>query len=334
MFADKLKNLAADLADTCRKERALLFVNWRTSFSVLAIIVLALVVYCSRVVWLIPDCDQTVEPILKFTFVFVPVACFFGIWRKAASRFSRVNIPRLNRNKIASVIYLLIQLETRIGIENVSRNRPRRPGLMFMMWFKKWTTKRIAGWMGLVASSVNVRVTALENGVAGRAVPSDGTILINKSSECHPRSFLSTICHELAHIFMYRTRIHASLVADEEELTDMICVYLGLGDVMLNGCVSTYTESTYLGGNTVRVRTETLRVGYVTPYELALAELIVRRMGRGCKCIRKSYDCASLLLMAYANRQLYDLGFSLDRPKGMSALDYLRHLQDECNNDG
>jgi len=54
-----------------------------------------------------------------------------------------------------------------------------------------------------------------------------------------------TICHEMAHVFLGRLLISLPETHANECLTDLTPVYLGLGSVMLNGCMSAQVNGVF-----------------------------------------------------------------------------------------
>lgn len=248
---------------------------------------------------------------------------------KTIKLFSRTcHLQALTKRDITEVLYLLSAMEAKIGICNIVRHRPRRPILVFALWFKKMTACHLARWMGLEKTNVHFSISHMNGSVSGRAYLRDNVIEINNSILKHPESYLSTLCHELAHVLLQRIRVHADIDNDEELFTDMFCVFLGLGDVMLNGCVSTTEEEEYIGCDKYKITTETINVGYLSPLQLALSELVVRNMYKGLKRVSKSYDFSACYLLSKVRCQLIDMGMSIRKPRNLSCLDYLKSLQD------
>jgi hypothetical protein len=54
----------------------------------------------------------------------------------------------------------------------------------------------------------------------------------------HPSCVPAVICHEVMHKVLYEAGIWLDDATENENLTDIACVYAGLGKLMLNGCVS------------------------------------------------------------------------------------------------
>ena len=75
---------------------------------------------------------------------------------------------------------------------------------------------------------------------------------------------LATLCHELSHKFLYQRGIRNGTVAIEQELlTDVTAVYLGLGTIMLNGCECKSSQQRTQSGRT-STETHTLKTGYIS----------------------------------------------------------------------
>ena len=251
-----------------------------------------------------------------------------SIWLNTIKLFSRTyRLQALTKRDITEVLYLFTTLEEKIGLCNIARHRPRRPILVFALWFKKITANHLARWMGLGETNIRFSISHMNEGVGGRTCLRGNVIEINNSIIKHPESYLSTLCHELAHVLLQRIRIHADLDNDEELFTDMTCVFLGLGDVMLNGCVSTTEEKEYIGCDMYKITKEVINVGYLSPLQLAISELIVRNMYKGFKRVSKTYDFSARYLLNKVRCQLIDMDISIRRPRGLSCLDYLNLLQ-------
>lgn len=76
----------------------------------------------------------------------------------------------------------------------------------------------------------------------------------------HPNAVLATLCHEISHKFLHIHGIRAGHTTIEQEyLTDVTAVFLGMGKIMLNGCVSVTTQT-----NGRQTKTNTLKVGYIS----------------------------------------------------------------------
>lgn len=75
---------------------------------------------------------------------------------------------------------------------------------------------------------------------------------------------LATIAHELCHKFLHVHGIrHGFDQIEQEYLTDVTAVYLGLGKIMLNGCECESSRARVENGRTVTT-TQTLRTGYIS----------------------------------------------------------------------
>lgn len=88
-------------------------------------------------------------------------------------------------------------------------------------------------------------------------------------------SVLATLCHEISHKFLHSSGIkYGSLQLEQEMMTDVATVYLGLGKLMLNGCECERTERLTDGGT----RSTTLRTGYIDRDSFAFVYRLVCAM--------------------------------------------------------
>ena len=75
---------------------------------------------------------------------------------------------------------------------------------------------------------------------------------------------LATLCHEVAHKVLHVNAIHHGFASIEQEyLTDVATVYLGMGKVMLNGCECQKSHQTSDSRGT-STHFETLKTGYIS----------------------------------------------------------------------
>jgi hypothetical protein len=75
---------------------------------------------------------------------------------------------------------------------------------------------------------------------------------------------LATLSHELSHKFLHLHGIrNGALPIEQEFLTDVTAVYLGLGKIMVNGCECRSTRELATNGRTT-TETHTLRTGYIS----------------------------------------------------------------------
>jgi hypothetical protein len=80
----------------------------------------------------------------------------------------------------------------------------------------------------------------------------------------HDHAVLATLSHELSHKFLYLHLIRNGNVQIEQEfLTDVTAVYLGLGKIMLNGCECESTQQYIKDGRTT-TQFHTLQTGYLS----------------------------------------------------------------------
>ncbi|MGO8732465.1 MAG: hypothetical protein ACLQVM_06715 [Terriglobia bacterium] len=97
-----------------------------------------------------------------------------------------------------------------------------------------------------------------------------------------PGAVSAVLAHEICHKYMHRHGLsncsHPTASADEEILTDVAAVFLGLGKLMLNGCDSQKTREDLLLDGTKRSTTTTYRAGYLDPAQFAFVYRFVCAM--------------------------------------------------------
>jgi hypothetical protein len=148
----------------------------------------------------------------------------------------------------------------------------------------------IAHHLGLEDLTFVISVTRHDSTTAGHIdLSQDGKyVFVELASDIceYQEAVLATLCHELSHKFLHTHGIRQGTVQLEQEfLTDVTAVYLGLGKMMLNGCDNQAVKSRIEGGQTVTT-THVLKTGYISRECFAFVYLLVCAM-RGIP--RQSY---------------------------------------------
>ena len=80
----------------------------------------------------------------------------------------------------------------------------------------------------------------------------------------HPDAVMATLGHEVAHKFLHTNGLrNGTTQLEQEYLTDVTAVYLGMGKIMLNGCECKSMARSSNAGRTTET-THTLRTGYIS----------------------------------------------------------------------
>jgi len=141
--------------------------------------------------------------------------------------------------------------------------------------------KQIAEFIGLEGFIFIVAVAKQEEKVGGHIDLSTGgkEVFIEVDSQMvkFPDTVAAALCHEVCHKWLQVNGIGIPLEIENEILTDISCIYLGLGKIMLNGCKaeSVRCETVVNGTRTV---TETMTAGYLGRDQLAFAYRLVCAM--------------------------------------------------------
>ncbi len=133
----------------------------------------------------------------------------------------------------------------------------------------------------------------------------------------YPDAVLATLCHELSHKFLHKHAIrNGSATIEQEFLTEVTAVYLGLGKLMLNGCECQISKQTTQGGQTF---TETTKIttGYISRDCFAFVYRLVCAM-RGipkdvlmkglCEAARQAVDNAESKFKEWFKPELSSIG--------------------------
>jgi hypothetical protein len=95
-----------------------------------------------------------------------------------------------------------------------------------------------------------------------------------------PDAVLATLCHEISHKYLHANGIrYGSIQIEQEIMTDVAAVYLGLGKIMLNGCECEHVARVTANGETKTSRTN-LRTGYIDRRSFAFVYRLICAMRR------------------------------------------------------
>jgi hypothetical protein len=144
--------------------------------------------------------------------------------------------------------------------------------------------KIIARHVGLDNLTFIISPTTLDPSIAGhielRYGDPDVFVEISSSICTFKDAVLATLCHEVSHKFLHVNGIrHGNMQIEQEFLTDVASVYLGMGKIMLNGCECQKSETRTEGGKTITT-THTLRTGYISRECFAFVYRLVCAMRR------------------------------------------------------
>jgi len=167
------------------------------------------------------------------------------------------------------------------------------PGKGFMDSRKlQGAAKAIADFIGL--SQYTFLVTVSKQKAAGKIEltysGSDVFVEISDNVQCFEDSVVATLAHELTHKYMQVNGIailSTNLVQEYENevLTDITSIFLGLGKFLLNGCNNVRTYEEYRGVDRYKV-TKTMTVGYLTQSQMAFVyRLICSMRGVSKECM-------------------------------------------------
>lgn len=89
---------------------------------------------------------------------------------------------------------------------------------------------------------------------------SDVFVTIDTSLKKFPYALAATLCHEVCHKWLQTKGISLPIEIENEFLTDITCVFLGFGKIMLNGCIDVRTKKITSEGTII---SESLKSGYL-----------------------------------------------------------------------
>ena len=143
--------------------------------------------------------------------------------------------------------------------------------------------KQIAKFVGLTNLTFVISTVRQKEGVGGHIElndnPNDGVFIEVCDSMLKSKdAVLATLAHEICHKFLHINNINCGHglqhTYENEILTDITAVYLGMGKLMLNGCEWSSVRTERHGDTTQRI-TETLKTGYLKIDQFATVYNIV-----------------------------------------------------------
>lgn len=145
--------------------------------------------------------------------------------------------------------------------------------------------KRIGKFLGLDGLIFIIGFSKQDDGIGGHIELQDDSkdVFVEISPEMRefPQSILATLGHEITHKYLHTHRLYKSYdkqdELDNEVLTDIAAVYLGLGKLMMNGCEVQKSSMVYRG-NGFETITQTFQSGYLTRNQFSVVYKLVTSM--------------------------------------------------------
>ena len=151
------------------------------------------------------------------------------------------------------------------------------PGKGFMDSIRlQGAAKEIAVFLGLNEYTFLITVTKQKPNMAGKIElkysGNDVFVEMSEDVQGFEDAVIATMAHELTHKYMQVNGISlgTNIVKEYENevLTDITAIFLGLGKFLLNGCLNEKTYQEYRGIDKYEV-TKTMKVGYLTQRQMA-----------------------------------------------------------------
>ncbi len=145
--------------------------------------------------------------------------------------------------------------------------------------------KRIGKFLGLEGLIFIIGFAKQADSIGGHIELQDDSqdvfVEISPDMREFPQSILATLGHEITHKYLHTHRLYKSYdkkdELDNEVLTDIAAVYLGLGKLMMNGC-EVQKSWTVSRGNGTETTTQTFRSGYLTRNQFSVVYKLVTSM--------------------------------------------------------
>jgi len=182
---------------------------------------------------------------------------------------------------VESFVDKLVLLEQKVGAKSHYRVMPPLTSPLHDCLALQAISKQIAEFIELTGFTFIVAIAKQKEKVVGHIDLSTGgkDVFIEVDSETmkFPDTVAATLCHEVCHKWLQVNGIRSSTEIDNEILTDIASVFLGLGKIMLNGCMTTNVRYETISNGT-RTITETLTAGYIDRHQLAFVYRLVCAM--------------------------------------------------------
>ncbi|MGD2094112.1 MAG: hypothetical protein PVH77_03795 [Phycisphaerales bacterium] len=145
--------------------------------------------------------------------------------------------------------------------------------------------KEIADFLGLSQYTFLITATKQKLDTAGnielKYSGNDVFVEISEDVQGFEDAVIATLAHELTHKYMQVNGISLGTNTvqkyENEVLTDITTIFLGLGKFLLNGCNNERTYTEYRGADKYEV-TKTMKVGYLTQRQMAFVYRLVCSM--------------------------------------------------------
>lgn len=141
--------------------------------------------------------------------------------------------------------------------------------------------KQIADFIGLTGFTFIVAIAKQKEKVGGHIdLATDGKevfVEVDEDTMKFPDAVGATLCHETCHKWLRVNGVESPIEYENEILTDISTVFLGLGKVMLNGSKATNVRYETVPNGT-RTITETMTSGYLDRDQLAFVYRLVCAM--------------------------------------------------------
>jgi len=180
-----------------------------------------------------------------------------------------------------TAINRLIYLETKMGTQVQHQIMPPFNKSFHDTISIQETAKEIAAFIGMDTFTFIVSFTKQKEKVGGHIDLSNSGknvfIEIDENSLDFPEAICATLCHEICHKWLQKNHLELPVERENEILTDIATIFLGLGKVMLNGSKTSAVKEKMTSEGT-RTTTRTLTVGYLDINQLAVVYELICRM--------------------------------------------------------
>ncbi len=181
----------------------------------------------------------------------------------------------VNQKYIDDYLSKIEMLERRVGVDTTYKLLEPNEIVLSDLFSLQRAAKTIARFIGIDQFNFVIVPAELSENTAGQIDLSvdknEVKIEISKKQLEHPEAVHATLAHEITHKFLQFHNIHIgnNLVHqyENEILTDLTAVFLGLGKLMLEGChVEEVTESSYYNFDSASTTTTSTTITHYTGY--------------------------------------------------------------------
>lgn len=253
----------------------------------------------------------------------LPIAVLGFIFKIGSdARFGNFDPGKVNVEDVPYIASVLLALMEQFPLAGTPARRYIRP-----RWHGKRYDDQMSRWLEIDPATYPVQTTktkrtAGDDGTERIFWDENGSLVVNEEIlSASPAMFHSIVAYNLAQRWLTE---HDTLLPEDIDVGTFVgfaVVYLGLGDISLNGAFANLTNDYILVSTT-----KFFQWSPVVPVQLAIAELVRQELDRGVMKQKKPYNLRSRWLLVRTEMILAWRGVDIRRRRGETEVAYLQRL--------